>query len=434
MSQMLPANTQAQTGAVQPPAMPSPTPTQLLDTDAAVLRLDQVLRFAAARSVSDIHFKPGQRPLYRRFGVLSSRRDEPVLTEDELVRVALHWLPADQRAAMQAVGEARFCVGLVGCGRFRVTAVRHRGGLSLTVRPLPNRVLSPRELGLPKVLQSWAALPSGLIVVASAPGGGRTWTLAALLEQINTAAPAPRTVTTLEQPVELLLDDKAALVCQREVGGDVPDLRTGVATALRADADVIAVADPAPADLPALLSAAEQGRLVFASVAAPGVIGALQRWLEAVPAAEQPALRARFARHFRGGVATAMVPGSDGKGLVAAAEVVVPIRPAVDALRAGDWDGLQAMLDLPQNRNAGMCSLDGHLLDLAQAGQISLEQAMSTARDADTLRAKVTGVRGNRPLGPATMPTGQVPVPQGASGYFQSVPLMQSRDARPSGE
>lgn len=407
--------------AVVTPRSAASTPTQLLDTDAAVLRLDQVLRFAAARSVSDIHFKPGQRPLYRRFGVLSSRRDEPVLTEDELVRVVLHWLPSDQRATMQASGEARFCVGLVGCGRFRVTAVRHRGGLSLAVRPLPNRVLSPRELGLPKLLQSWAALPSGLILVASAPGGGRTWTLAALLEQINTAAPAPRTVTTLEQPVELLLDDKAALVCQRELGVDVPDLRTGIATALRADTDVLAVADPPPSELPLLLAAAEQGRLVLASVAAPGVVAALQRWIEAAPPADQAALRARFVRHFRGGVATAMLASGDGKSLVAAAEVMAPIRPVQDALRAGDWDGLQAVLDLPQSRSAGLCSMDAQLLDMAAAGQISLEQAMTAARDAEGLRAKVTGVRAHR--GPSTSPQPVVPSPMhgGASGYFQAV-------------
>lgn len=407
--------------AVLAPGTVAPTPTQTLDTDAAVLRLDQVLRFAAARSVSDIHLKPGQRPLYRRFGVLSSRRDEPVLTEDELVRVALHWLPVEQRTTLQSLGEARFCVGLVGCGRFRVTAVRHRGGLSMAVRPLPNRVLSPRELGLPKLLQSWAALPSGLIVVASAPGGGRTWTLAALLEQINTAAPAPRTVTTLEHPVELLLDDKAALVCQRELGVDVPDLKTGIATALRADTDVIAVADPAPADLPLLIAAAEQGRLVFASVAAPGVVAALQRWLEAAPAAEQPALRARFARHFRGGVATAMLASGDGKGLVAAAEVIAPIRPVLDAMRAGDWDGLQAVVDLPHSRSAGLCSLDTHLLEMATAGQISLDQAIAAARDGEGLRAKVTGVRGNRPPTTAPLPAVSGPMPGGASGYFAAV-------------
>jgi twitching motility protein PilT len=406
------------------------TPTQVLDTEAAVLRLDQVLRFAAARGVSDVHFKAGQRPLYRRFGVLSSRRDEPVLTDDELVKVTVHWLPAEHRGTLQTTGEARFCIGLVGCGRFRVTLVRHRGGLSMTIRPLPGRVLSPRELGLPKVLQSWSALPSGLVVVASPPGGGRTWTLAALLEQINTAAPAPRTLVTLEQPVELMLDDKAALVRHREIGPDVPDVRSGIASALRSDTDVIAVADPALDTLPVLLSAAEQGRLVLVSVAAPGVVVALQRLLEAGPIAEAQALRLRFLRHWRGAVSTAMLPNAEGKGVVAAAEVAVPTRGTVEAIRAGDWDGMQVHLEQPQGRQLGLQSLDSHILELAQSGAVAIDVALAAARDPDTLRGKLTGNR-PKPLGPTGFATGQMPAATGTGVYMPvSPPNLPGRDSQ----
>ncbi len=355
-------------------------------------RFDTVLRFSSARGVSDIHVKPGQRPVYRRNGALISRKDESAFSEAELDALAGLLLPVREAEVYARTGEATFAHGLVGGGRFRITVLRQRGSAVLAVRVLPARVGTLRELNLPKHLGTWALLPSGLVLVAGAAGSGRSTTWAALLEHVNTAAPGPRHVVTLATPIEIPLDDKVAFLCQREIGADTVDVRTGLQAALRQDADVVAV-DELPADaLADALEVADQGRLVIAVVPGAGPVEAVRMLLERADPARRDLLRQRLARRLCAITAQVLVPTADGKGRVPAVQALVASPQVAEVLRSGaDLENWRVLMD--QGRAFGMQTLDLALQDLVQTGQIAIDIAVQHAWQPDQLRGRVAGQR-----------------------------------------
>lgn len=363
--------------------MASPTSAE------AFARLDAVLRFAAARGISDVHVKAGQRPVYRRNGSLMSRKDEPTFSEGDLDGIAGSLLDAVREKTLATCGEVAFVHDLVGGGRFRITVVRQRGHDALAVRVLPTRVASLRELNLPAQLAHIALLPSGLVLVAGAPGSGRSSTWAALLEHINTSANGPRHVIAVEQLPEFSFEDKLAFVRQRELGVDVPDLAMALTGALRQDADVVAIDPLPPGHLAAALDVADHGRLVVAVVPGVGPVEALR----VLGVQDQPVLRARLAAQLRAVVASTLVPSLDGKGRVPACQVLVNTPQVHELLRGhGDIEALRMLME--QGQRQGMQSHDQALADLIGAGQIALEAALAVAHAPEQLRHKAGPVRG----------------------------------------
>ena len=251
-------------------------------TSEVIGRFEQVLRFASTRGIAEVHIKPGQRPLYRRSGALISRKDEATFSEADLDEVAAGLVPGAWLAQWEAGHDVTFPRGVVGCGRFRVTAFRQRGAVGLVVHVVPAKAQALRELNLPKVLGTWALLPRGLVIIAGPPGSGRSVTWQALIEHINTVAPQPRHVMTLEDPIEVLFDDKMAFIRQRELRTDTGDLAAALSHIARMDCDVVAIGD-LPADhLESAIALAEQGRLVLAVVSG-GLPGAHFCWVAQVP-------------------------------------------------------------------------------------------------------------------------------------------------------
>ncbi|MBM4344857.1 MAG: Flp pilus assembly complex ATPase component TadA [Deltaproteobacteria bacterium] len=392
--------------------MHTPTPEFTAAQSAEIeARLEAVLRFAAARGIADVQFKPTQRPLYRRFGQLISRRDEPVFSADDLLVLAHRWLPAAQRATYERQGDATFVVTLVGCGRFRVTFLQSRGAPALSVRVIPPRILNLRELNLPRVLGNWAMLPHGLVLVSSPPGAGKSSTLAAMVEHVNTASTAARQVVTLEMPLEQQFDDKVAYICQREIGVDTADLHSGLRTAMRQAPDVVAVDAGSAQDLAALVEAAELDLLVVATVTGGGAVDVVRRLLDAA-GDRRAILRQRLARRLRGVVHQQLAPTADGKGMTPVCEVLHLVPQAAELLRSDrDIEGLQALIDNPSHRGVGMIGFDQALIDLVQTAALSADSALATARDPDTLRPKLANLR------PAVAPPPSAALPGPGPGF-----------------
>jgi twitching motility protein PilT len=363
----------------------------------ALARFDAILRFAVVRGISDVHLKPGQRPSYRRQGGLMSRKDETLCLDSDLDELARALVPARLQDAFAREGQATFVHGLVGAGRFRITALRQRGQCGLHARTLPQRVATLRELNLPKPLSNWALQPGGgLVIVAGSAGSGRTATWAALVEHVNTSASAPQHLITLEDPSEVSFDDKLALVRQREVGVDVPDAAAGIDAALRVDADAVALDPLPPSLLGKALHAAEQGRLVIAVLPGADAVDALQSAVFALPQGVREAARSSLARRLRGAVSHALVATVDGKGRVPAADVVCGGPHVAEVVRTGaDFEPLRAIQE--RNRSHGMQTLDHALLDLVHAGQITVEAAVAAARNPDGLRDRLASSRGPAP-------------------------------------
>lgn len=360
---------------------------------------EAVLRFAAARGISDVHFKPHQRPLYRRQGVLISRRDEALIEPEALLTLAEVLIPATDRSTWQSTGQVTFMLTLVGAGRFRITAFLVRGLPTLAIRVVPARLLSLRELNTPKVVQSWATAHSGLVLVAGAPGAGLTSTWLGLLEAVNTASASARLLLTLERPVEQLLDDKVAVIHQRELGRDVASVADGLQLLDRQDVDVLGLADLRPSELPLALEACELGCLVVASTTASSAVAALAKLIEAVPADRRSAARQRLARQLRGVIWQTLVTGQDGRGLVPACEVLVNCAPVQDFLRSDrELDGLQALVDGPQGRQLGMVGLEQSMMELLQSGAATAEALLGRARDPEGLRSRLLSARATGPV------------------------------------
>lgn len=360
-------------------------------TDAAA-RFETVLRFAAARGISDIHVKPHQKPLYRRMGQLISRKDEPTYDEVELGKVARDLVPARLAARFDAGLDVCFAHSLVGSGRFRVTLLRQNGAAGIVVRVVPAKVSSLRELNLPKNLALWCQPQSGLVLVCGAHGSGRSSTWAALVEQINTSAAGSRHIVTIEDPIEALIDDKTALVRQRELGTDTPDLPSALQGAARQDVDVVAIAEWTPDAFEAALSLCEEGRLVLASLPAAGTVAALRRIVEHDGRPHEAALRRRLARVLVGAVAQTLVVQADGQSRVPATEVLVGTAVVSEFLRSdADFDKLERIM--AEDRSVGMHTLDQSLFELMQSGRIALDAGLAAARRPEELRAHVAGAR-----------------------------------------
>lgn len=370
--------------------------TSLSAAEAADLgaRFDSVLRFAASRNIADIQIKPGQRPLYRRFGQLIFRRDDPTFGVEDLAGITAEWMPSQTRDDYQRIGHATFMVTLVACGRFRVTALQARGAPSLSVRVIAARVLNLRELNMPKLVTAWSMLPHGLVVVSSGPGAGKSATWAGILEHINTASLQPRQIVTLESPIEQTFDDKVAFVQQRELGVDTTDVATGAVAALRQCTDVLAADGVTASDASLLVGAAELPVLVVASLTAGGVVDVLRQLLLAVPDDQRSHLRQRLARRLRGIVHVALLPTADGKGLVPACELLHNQPQVGEILRSDkDVDALQAVVESLAMRGSGMIGLDQAVLELVQAGVVAPEAAVATARDPEGMRKCLAGLR-----------------------------------------
>lgn len=383
---------------------PTQSPASIAADPAA--QFESVLRFAAARGISDVHLKPHQRPLYRRQGVLISRRDEGLLEPEALLALAQVLIPATEQQIWQSRGQATFLLTLVGAGRFRVTVYLVRGLPTFAIRVIQPRVLSLRELNVPKVVQGWAMVPSGLVLVGSAPGSGQTSLWLGLLEAVNTASASARLLLTLEQPVEQVLDDKVAVIHQRELGRDVASVADGLELLARQDVDVLGLADLRQSDLPLALSAAEARCLVVASSAAGSAVGLVLKLLDAVPPERRSSFRHRLARVLRGVVWQTLVPGQDGRTQVPAFEVLVNCAPVQEFLRSDrEIDGLQALVDSQQGRQLGMISLEQSMMDLLQSGAATAEALLSRARDPESLRARLAGVRTTGPV--VALPVGQ---------------------------
>ena len=352
-----------------------------------------MLRFASARGIADVHFKPAQRPLYRRFGQLISRRDEPAFTADELAILTNKWLPADQLNQFQRCGDATFVITLVGCGRFRVSCFQARGNTAWTVRVISARILNLRELNLPRFLGNWAMLRHGLVLVSAPPGGGKTATWLALLEHINTASATACQIVTLEAPVEQQFDDKVAFIHQREVGSDTQDVASGIRAAQRQSPDVIGVDVAGPHSLIDLLDAAELDMLVIASVTGGGAVDVLRKLLDSQTNNRQ-VIRQRLARRLRGIVHQQLVATADGKGMVPICEVLHMVPQTAEYLKSDrDIDGLQALIDSAAHRAAGMVGFDHAIGELVHAGTVSAEVGLAVARDAEGLRPKLSALR-----------------------------------------
>lgn len=355
--------------------------------DVSAHSLAPILRLALDRDASGLHLKPASPPLVRVHGRLERLANVSPLTPGEteaMLAQMLARLPTTvKHDEFERVGEADFAHADDELGRFRVTAYRQRGMVSLVVRPVPDGIPAIETLGLPDAVIRLADETDGLVIVAGPVGSGVTTTLAALVDTINRRH--ERSIVTVEDPIEVLHADIRSAINQREVGLDTPSFAEALTRVPRHDADVVLVGQlPDAAAVEGALAAADGGALVLASVRSSDAGDAVARLVGMFPATRQDSVRAGLASTLRAIVVQHLLPRADGAGRVPAVGVLLGGPELREGVIQG-LDGATAHLVAATGAERGMRSLDDALSALISHGTIEVASALRLARDPRTL-------------------------------------------------
>jgi twitching motility protein PilT len=348
--------------------------------------IDGLLRIMSERGSSDLHVKVGNSPAVRLNGKLLVMHELPVLSAEHTYALAVGMMNEQQKAAFDTSCEADFAYSLEGVGRFRVNAFHQRGSVGLTLRRVATDRAGIEELGLPPVIRQLSDEQRGLILVTGTAGSGKTTTLAAMIDHINSTREGH--IVTIEDPIEVIHEDKKCIVNQREIGIDTDSYEDALRHVVRQDPDVILIGEMRDHEtVSAALTAAEIGNLVLSTLHTIDATETINRIIDFFPPYQQKQVRLMLATTLRGIVSLRLIPSMQG-GLVPAVEVLVmtgSIREYItdadktylirDAIEAGQYDG--------------MVTFDQSLLRLYQNGKITLDDAIAMAHNAHDFKIKV---------------------------------------------
>ncbi len=401
---------------------------------AEMLDLHEALRYVVEKEGSDLHLKVPSRPLVRIHGRLQVIEGYEPMTPAETERLLRQMLEAHSERAEEfgREGEVDFAYSVEAVGRFRVNAFRQRGSVSIVMRTIPLAVRSLDELRLPPVLHDIADEERGLILLTGTTGSGKSTTLAAMLDQINTTK--PRHIVTIEDPIEYLHRDRVSIINQREVGGDTVSFKRAMRRVLRQDPDVILIGEMRDEEtVRSALSAAETGHLVLSSVHTIDAPETVNRIIDFFPPHEQHQARAMMAGTLKGIVSQRLVPTPTGDGRVAVCEVLRMTGRVRDMIMDPDETGRLREV-IAEGEYYGMQTFDQALLRHCQAGRVSMEDALRVAtsphdfkllvaadgRTSTSMDDLVDGNGNGHGAGPVTLkrpaaPPGSSPAPPPAS-------------------
>ncbi|MBM3671426.1 MAG: PilT/PilU family type 4a pilus ATPase [Actinobacteria bacterium] len=380
-----------------------------------MLDLDRLLRFAVEERASDVHLKVGARPHVRVDGALRESAQE-VLAPDDTEQLAGRILPSDQAAGLRYGREADGVYSIQGVGRFRVSAFGQQGQVAFVLRRIVPGVPGIDALGLPPVATTLADAPSGLVLVSGLAGSGRTSTLAAMVDHVNSSRSAH--IVTIEQPIEVVHTDKRAVIDQREVGRDTETFAIALGAVAHQDPDVVVVGALPDADTAmSALEVAGAGRLVLAVSQAVGAPDAVTRLIDRFPPAQRAPVRSLLARTLQGVLCQRLLPRAGGRGRVPAVEVLVANGPVSEALADSESpEKIQALV--AEGEMWGMQTFDQSLAALYRRGLVTRENALAHATyepavsvmldEADRTRAAMAAAR---PEMPVTEPTSEMATP-----------------------
>jgi twitching motility protein PilT len=336
--------------------------------------IDQALRYVVEHEGSDLHVKVPARPMARVHGVLEPIPDtEPLAPED--TDAALKHILSDPKllAEFGEVGEADFSYSVPGLSRFRVNAFRQRGNVSIVCRVIPFQVRTIDDLGLPQVIKDLADEKRGIILLTGTTGSGKSTTLAAMIDQINSTQ--PQHIVTLEDPIEYLHRDKRSIINQREVGQDTESFARAMKRVLRQDPDVILIGEMRDEEtVRTSLSAAETGHLVLSTLHTLDATETINRIIDFFPPHLQQQARVMLASTLRGVVGQRLMPKVGG-GRVAVCEVLVVTGRVQDLILNPNETGKITEV-IAEGEYYGMQTFDQALLKHVMAGTITEKDAM----------------------------------------------------------
>ncbi|MGN0012102.1 MAG: type IV pilus twitching motility protein PilT [Candidatus Bruticola sp.] len=339
--------------------------------------LNKCLRMMVDNHASDLYLVSGEAPVARIYGSLQRMTGESVLSNDFVVEIAKSLFSAEQLATLELDKSLDFAIELGtveegGPWRLRGNVYQQKNGLNIVFRLIPSKVPTLEELGLPASLRKLTKYHQGLILCTGQAGCGKTATVAALLDIINSRSPVH--IITVEDPIEYIFKNKRALINQRQVGRDVESFALALKGALREDPDIIFVGELRDLETISLaITAAETGHLVFGTLHTNSAPKAVDRLIDAFPIDQQAQIRTMLSESLRGVIAQQLIPKADGSGRVAAVEILVNNGSISNLIRDGKT--YQITMSMQTGKREGMCVMDNSVLELFRRGLITKEEA-----------------------------------------------------------
>jgi twitching motility protein PilT len=356
------------------------------------IKIDDLLVTATAHFASDLHLKVGSFPVMRIGGELYPIADAPRLAPEDTLDMAFSIMSNRQKQKLKEFSEVDIAYSVSGLGRFRANIFQQRGSVSIVLRVIPDQTKNTAQLGLPPVLDKICDERRGLILVTGATGSGKSTTLAAMIDRINSTRSGH--IVTIEDPIEFLHRDKKAFVTQREVDVDTRSFAEALRGALRQDPDVILVGEMRDLEtIETALTAAETGHLVLSTLHTLDATETITRIVSSFPSHQQKSVRIQLAGIIKAVISMRLVRAAKGSGRVPAVEVMV----STGLIRDYTINEEKTYLIREAIANGAsqyqMQTFDQSLFALLQSRRITLEEAVHNATNPDEFKMRVSGIQ-----------------------------------------
>lgn len=335
--------------------------------------LHDLVEVVIAESGSDIHLSVGSHPMVRISGALIPLIKKPILTNDDVAGFANVLMAKDRYEKLLVRHEMDFSYAHDDGVRFRGNAFFQRGNMSIALRHIPNAIRTIAELNLPPILESFANRPQGFFLCVGPVGQGKSTTLAALVQLINTTRADH--IVTIEDPIEYIFTPAQALIDQREVSVDTEDFATALNSVFRQDVDVIMVGEMRNAEtIATAVTAAETGHLVFSTLHTNNAAQTVDRIIDSFPPGQQDQIRVQLAGSLAGIFSQRLIPSISG-GMVPAYELLINNAAVANLIRERRTHEIQTVIETGLEQ--GMIDMNRSLIDLVKRGEITVENAFA---------------------------------------------------------
>ncbi len=357
--------------------------------------MEQLLRVMVDKQASDMHLTVGNAPLLRIDGQVLPLKLAP-LNGDQVKQLLYSVLTEEQKVHFERSNEVDFSFGIRGVSRFRANAFMQRANTACVFRQIPLRIPTMDELGLPPVIHDICNKPRGLVLVTGATGSGKSTTLAAMIDKINSEQRMH--ILTIEDPIEFWHPHKLCLVNQRQIGQDTANFGAALKFALRQDPDVILVGEMRDLEtVSAALTAAETGHLVFATLHTNSAISTINRVIDVFPPHQQGQVRAQLSFSLMAVITQQLLSKASGQGRAMAMEVMIP-NPAIrNLIREDKLHQIYSQMQMGQG-DSGMQTMNQALASLIQRNVVTMDEGIATSSDQDELKQMLQGPQVNQTI------------------------------------
>jgi twitching motility protein PilT len=361
------------------------------------IHIDDLLHIVVDRNASDLHICASSEPVIREDGALKRLNFEK-MTPQILQRTMYDILSDENINKFETTLELDFSYSLpLGRARFRVNMYRDRGSVAAAFRLIPSRIPTVRDLNLPPVLEQLTEKPRGLILVTGPTGSGKSTSLAAMINHINSNRAVH--IITIEDPIEYLHSHKLSVINQRELGGDTKSFAAALRASLREDPDVILVGEMRDMETIQLaITAAETGHLVFATLHTNNAAESMDRMIDVFPPGQQEQIRVQLANNIQAVISQQLLPRAGAPGRVPAVEIMVATPAIRNLIRENKTHQIPSMIQTSAAH--GMMAMDQSLRDLYTKGYVTLEEAMTRAMNVEELKKMINTPQTGAPPGP----------------------------------